>query len=583
MKFLVVIIFSLCAPIFLIAQMEPRIDSLEVKLKAEHDIGKRIELYIALSNAHQELDIEKSIVIANQALTLAQNIDDLRSIGILHRLLGDFAMKHDDTDRAIDEYLLAIQFLEESESFELLINVHLQTGNRYIEKDNYPQAMDHYYKAIRYSESEGNDDYLPNLYNNLGVVYLNVDQPEQALKYYTKAMDLFIALSDTINIAGTTTNIGSIFIELGDKETAKEYYLNGLEIFRDLKHKGGEAHALFKLGLLEEMLRNYQSALDYLLESLSIQQLMEVNPSGSKTMFLAETYVNLGIVYLALSDDTKGEEYLKLGHNLAIQSQQHSLITLSSERLSKYYKEKEKYKEALNYYIVYKRNSDSLYNEGNVKKLTQIELQHQYESRLRDAELSRLVADQKRNRINLIYIVLSIGLLLVLIIVLLLLRLEKNKKKKVELEKERLTEKLDHTNRELTTYVMYLLRKNEFILSIIEKLKKARLDAKPENKKVIAELIAELKSNTELVSWEEFELRFQEVHTDFYDQLRKKFPDLSTNEVRLCAFFRLNMTTKEIAAITYQSLNSIKVARYRLRKKLKLSQEENLIQFLSRF
>ena len=208
-------------------------------------------------------------------------------------------------------------------------------------------------------------------------------------------------------------------------------------------------------------------------------------------------------------------------------------------------------------------------------------MQHQYESRLRDAELKQLVSDQKRKRLNLIYFVVSIGLLLIIIIVLLLLRLEKSKKKKVEIEKERLTEKLDHTNKELTTYVMYLLRKNEFILSIIEKLKKARLDAKPENKIIIAELISELKSNTESLSWEEFELRFQEVHTDFYNKLRNRFPDLSVNEVRLCAFFRLNMTTKEIAAITYQSLNSIKVARYRLRKKLQLPQDENLIKFLS--
>jgi DNA-binding CsgD family transcriptional regulator len=176
-----------------------------------------------------------------------------------------------------------------------------------------------------------------------------------------------------------------------------------------------------------------------------------------------------------------------------------------------------------------------------------------------------------------------VGLLLILVIVMLLLLLEKNKKKKLEADRKLLQEKLDHANKELTTYVMYLLRKNEFILSIIEKLKKARLDASAENKKVIAEMISELKSNTDTISWEEFEVRFQQVHTEFYTNLRNKFPDLSNNEIRLCAFFRLNMTSKEIAAITYQSLNSLKVARYRLRKKLNLSQEENLISFLSSF
>ena len=85
-----------------------------------------------------------------------------------------------------------------------------------------------------------------------------------------------------------------------------------------------------------------------------------------------------------------------------------------------------------------------------------------------------------------------------------------------------------------------------------------------------------------MISWEEFEVRFQEVYTGYYTKLNTKFPDLTPNELRLCAFFRLNMTTKEIAAITYQSTNSIVVARYRLRKKLGLEKEENLVGFLSK-
>jgi DNA-binding CsgD family transcriptional regulator len=129
---------------------------------------------------------------------------------------------------------------------------------------------------------------------------------------------------------------------------------------------------------------------------------------------------------------------------------------------------------------------------------------------------------------------------------------------------------------------MYLLRKNEFIIRIAEKLKIAKLDAKVENQKILTELIKELESNSTMISREEFEVRFQEVYTGYYTKLNTKFPDLTPNELRLCAFFRLNMTTKEIAAITYQSTNSIVVARYRLRKKLGLEKEENLVGFLSK-
>lgn len=582
MKTVVRAFFLVLFSINLFAQSVNSIDSLEKKLETEHEISNRIDLYIALSQEYVNLDIDRSISVAGQALTLASNIDNDKAIGTLNMLLGDFNLLKDRVELAEEYYKTALPFLERAHLYKELIKTNIALGNRFNEKDNYPEAMNQYLSGIRYSEREKITVYLPRLYNNLGVVYLKLNNPEKAVELYSSALKLFKENGDSSNVAGTTTNIGSIYLELGDFENAKKYYLEGLQLFNSIHHKGGQAHALFKLGLLDNQLKEYKSALLYLTKSLEIQNSMDVS-MVSKKMFLSETFVNMGIIYLAIGDDPQAEHYLKEGYNLASQTMQNTLIALAAENLSKYYKKNKKFERSLNYYEVFKQYSDSTFNEENVKNITRIEMNHQFDEKLRDTELTQLVAEQKRKRINMIYLVVSVGLLLVLTIVFLLLLLEKGKKKKVELEKERLSVKLEYTNKELTTHVMYLLRKNEFILSIIEKLKVARLDAKPENKKVIADLISELKSNTDTVSWEEFEVRFQEVHIDFYSNIRQKFPDLSTNEIRLCAFFRLNMTSKEIAAITYQSLNSIKVARYRLRKKLTLSKDENLIKFLSQF
>ena len=95
--------------------------------------------------------------------------------------------------------------------------------------------------------------------------------------------------------------------------------------------------------------------------------------------------------------------------------------------------------------------------------------------------------------------------------------------------------------------------------------------------------IKELESDNTQKVWKEFEMRFQNVHNDFYKRLINKFPDLSPNELRLCAFLKLNLNTKEISSITHQSINSIDIARSRLRQKLGLSKEENLISFLAGF
>ena len=72
------------------------------------------------------------------------------------------------------------------------------------------------------------------------------------------------------------------------------------------------------------------------------------------------------------------------------------------------------------------------------------------------------------------------------------------------------------------------------------------------------------------------------MHVDFYKKLGENYPDLSSNEIRLCAYLKLNLGTKDIAAITYQTTNSIDVARHRLRQKLGLKKEESLVAFLSK-
>jgi DNA-binding CsgD family transcriptional regulator len=80
--------------------------------------------------------------------------------------------------------------------------------------------------------------------------------------------------------------------------------------------------------------------------------------------------------------------------------------------------------------------------------------------------------------------------------------------------------------------------------------------------------------------WEEFRLYFEEVHTGFFDTLKKRYPDLTPNELRLAALAKLNLSIKETATIMGITPDSVKTARYRLRKKLDMETEENLTEYL---
>jgi DNA-binding CsgD family transcriptional regulator len=80
--------------------------------------------------------------------------------------------------------------------------------------------------------------------------------------------------------------------------------------------------------------------------------------------------------------------------------------------------------------------------------------------------------------------------------------------------------------------------------------------------------------------WEQFAVHFNKVHSNFLIMLKEKFPNLNAHELKLCAYLRMNLTSKEIAQLLGISVRGVEISRYRLRKKLQVSTETNLFQFL---
>jgi hypothetical protein len=239
---------------------------------------------------------------------------------------------------------------------------------------------------------------------------------------------------------------------------------------------------------------------------------------------------------------------------------------------------------------------DSLFNAETVKHIAQLEMSHKLEKQkeLFDLDLKR--KDAEKQKAKLTYYIIGGSLFFLLAIAGLFLYLQKAKIKNIQLsseklelehknitlEKEKLKEEVEFQNRELTTKVMYLFKKTELIKAISDKLILLKKDSKSSNQKIIQEMIIEMRSKNDTDIWSEFETHFTKVHPKFYTKLNTLFPDLTPNEKKLCAFLKLNMTTKDISAITYQSINSITVSRTRLRKKLNISGEDtNLTNFLT--
>lgn len=162
------------------------------------------------------------------------------------------------------------------------------------------------------------------------------------------------------------------------------------------------------------------------------------------------------------------------------------------------------------------------------------------------------------------------------------LELEKNEKQIMQLKNEKLEAEIQHKNKELASAAMHLVQKGELLSKIkdeLVKIKKLSDNGKqPEDvKKIIKILNEEEKLDKD---WEHFSIHFDKVHSDFLIALKQLYPALTANELKLCAYLRMNLSTKEIAQLMNISVRGVEISRYRLRKKLEIPTETNLFHFL---
>lgn len=158
----------------------------------------------------------------------------------------------------------------------------------------------------------------------------------------------------------------------------------------------------------------------------------------------------------------------------------------------------------------------------------------------------------------------------------------KSEKEKISQDKELLEEDVIHKSKELANYTMLLVKKREVIYELREDLKELREFAKNEgSRKKVREMISKISQHmTDEEYLNVFEANFEKVHQDFFDKLRQAFPDLTQRELRLCAFVKMNLTNKEIAPMLNISVRGVETARYRIRKKINLEHEHNLVEYL---
>jgi DNA-binding CsgD family transcriptional regulator len=152
-----------------------------------------------------------------------------------------------------------------------------------------------------------------------------------------------------------------------------------------------------------------------------------------------------------------------------------------------------------------------------------------------------------------------------------------NEQQLMKLRNEQLSLDVDNKNRELAVSTMSLNSKNELLAFIKEDLKKTNQNDSSNIKSVISTIN---KNITEEDSWKVFKEAFDNADKDFLKRIKQLHPLLTPNDLRLCAYLRLNLSSKEIAPLFNISVRSVEIKRYRLRKKMDLQHEIGLVEYI---
>ncbi len=568
-----------------------REDSLRQVLQKATDPDKKVQAYLALANLVKTKNLDSCKLLLGEAQKLYWRINSFPYLAQTYKMRGDISFFENSFQESIRQYNIAAFLFQKQGNRKWHMILMTMIGNIYVDTDNIAEAFNYYLKAREVAEEQQDTTMLAMLYGNIGLLYVTSSDHRTGIDYYKKALVVFENRNDSSQIAKSYMNISMAFFALQQLDSARRYAEKATVIY----HKRNEMYDLAKSYIAHAYplisAQEYEEAQHYLDLALAItrEQRSGTEIFDSKQIRTV-VYLLLGNKFFRTGDYPSAKKYLLKGYQLSDSLGLISKTKEGAELLSMVYERTGEMDSSMYYFKRFKTISDSLtqLQSINVVKLSEVKMKYQTEEIARKLQLTYTKSILKRNLA--IFISTGIILLFLIIILLMRLRLKNQKEKQHQIEKKQaLIEKaaaeqlLESQNKELTLHVMSLIRKNEIILNISNRLFQIQEGITDEQvSSDIIHLVNTMQKSMDGNIWEEFELRFKQVHSTFYEKLLGQYPDLTPNDLKLCALLKLNLSTKEICEMSGQRPATLDMARYRIRKKLGISNsQENLVTFLS--
>ena len=580
-------------------------DSLILKLEQNLPTQERVQVLLELAEFYQYDNPSLSLQYALQSDSLSVHTNLLKDrlsalilIGIANRELGELK----EAISKVKDGLALVETPARIDTAIIFRTALLKStlGTIYRRIANNEEALTLYQEALQMLDSLEVMQEKPNAFRyrkakiltNIGVVHSSIGQYEYASDNFKQALSIQNERSEEISF--TYFNAGSNFLSQKNYDSARLYFQQSIAKATPLKQFHVIRACYHNLGILFKDNDQFDSAEYYLYKSID-----EAERLGQK-MSMAHSYGVLTDLYIKLNQLDKAEmqaiKGLKISEDGAINVQ----LSLS-QYLAEVYEKLNQPKNALFYLKKSIALNDSLYSLEQARNISEMEAR--FESEQKDKELAiqkqEIELLNKDNNIKILWRNLfGLGFILVFITAFFVIRnknlrmkrkqekmkanealtiakLENAKLKSIELEKE-----LDHSNQQLASYTLNFIQKNELLNDLkdnVTTLQKGNTN-NPRELQRLKNIIQQHSSIDQ--DWNNFKLYFEKVHKDFFQLIKQNHPDLTGNDFKLCALIRLNLNIKEAAIILGISPESVKTARYRLRKKLNLDQNETILDYL---
>jgi DNA-binding CsgD family transcriptional regulator len=396
----------------------------------------------------------------------------------------------------------------------------------------------------------------------------------------------------------STHSVGLIYSGLGNyhfthkqKDSAAYYFHLSLQEHLRANSIAYLPTAYQQLAALETDRSNKTLSLHY------YQQALQIADSSANRQAQVTSWLGLGKWHTAFEGNNAAAEMALIkAKDIANGLSDKTFSLKAHQALLEYYKATGNFKEALSYQQSTNVIADSIYSWDRLKEIKDLEIQYNVAG---TEKKLKLVSVEREVTLLTNYLLWGGIVALVLLfggIVLLFRRNSKRdrlllqtkdalvqateQQKQMIEEQKKLKEKqmqqdIEFKESQLTAMTVQMMQKNELLQEL-----KARMDEDKiaQQDQGIHKIIN--KGLNQDKEWSDFNLYFESMNQHFYSRIKEAYPDISPNDLKICALIKLHLSIKEMATILNISPDSVKTARYRLRKKLQLNNEDNLTEFI---